>query len=56
MEKRLYLTYSEWATDNIMENIVILRNLILWNYMNDGSLVMHNNNEIRWDMNLCHLF
>ena len=46
MENQLYLTQSDWNAEKIMENIIKLQMLILWDYVIDGSLVVFEDNEI----------
>lgn len=43
---------SKWNTVEIMKNIKELQILILWDYNINGSLIMYNDNEIKWDMDV----
>jgi hypothetical protein len=52
MKNQLYITQSKWTPVEIMKYILKLQILILWDYNIDGSLVMYNDNDIRWDMNV----
>ncbi len=48
MEEQLYLHNPEWTIEIIMKNILKLERLILWDYIIEGSLIVYNNNEIAW--------
>lgn len=50
MSNQLYLTPSKWTIAYMMKKMLKLQKLILWEYIINGSLIMRDDNEIRWDM------
>jgi len=52
MKNQSYLTQSMWRPAKIMKYILKLQMLILWDYDINGSLVMYNDNEIIWDIDV----
>jgi hypothetical protein len=52
MKNQFYLTRSMWTSTIIKNFIKKLQTLILWDYDINGSLVIYNDNDIRWDMDV----
>ena len=52
IKNQLYLSQSMWTSVKIKKYIMKLQMLILWDYDINGSLVMYNDNDIRWDMDV----
>jgi len=48
--KELYATSKKWTLSKFMKKIKALRELVMWDYLIDGSLITYNNNEIAWDI------
>jgi len=53
MNELIFLEQSMWTPTKIMKYILKLQNLILWDYHISGSLVIYNDNNIKWDMDVC---
>ncbi len=50
IKNQLYQSNSTWTSDIIKKYILKLQMLVLWDYDINGFLVMYNDNEIKWDM------
>ncbi|MFX1569845.1 MAG: hypothetical protein ACFFCV_15945 [Promethearchaeota archaeon] len=55
MKNLLNLTKSKWTSTIIMHYILKLQKLILRDYDINGSLVIYNDNDIRWDIDVSFL-
>lgn len=52
LNNRLYAKSKKWTVQKFIRKIRKLQDLIMWDYIIDGSLVMYNNDEIRWDLDV----
>lgn len=52
MKYQLYGKSGEWNCKAIAYRLQKLRNLILYDYMIEGSLIVYRTNQIEWDLNV----
>lgn len=50
--KELYANSKKWTIVKFMKKIKVLQELIMWDYMIEGSLTMYDSNEIAWDVDV----
>jgi len=46
---------TEWNITYIVKKVVLLQQLILWDYIINGSLIIYHNNEIKWDIDVAFI-
>ncbi|MFX1306230.1 MAG: hypothetical protein ACFFDG_05355, partial [Promethearchaeota archaeon] len=49
---QLYSTSANWNAKQFIRKIQQLQDLILWDYSINGSLVLYNNRDITWDLDI----
>jgi len=52
VKKELYAKSKKWSVSKFLKKISSLQELIMWDYLIAGSLIMYNNEEIVWDLNV----
>ena len=50
--EELYSKSKKWTIRRILRKINTLQELIMWDYMIEGSLTMYDSNEIAWDVDV----
>jgi hypothetical protein len=55
IRNELYGLSKSWDCEKILSELQKLRNLILYDYILDGSIVIYYYNKIEWDLDVCFL-
>lgn len=56
MEEQLYTSHTKWSCKVILKDILRLQKLVPYDYDINGSLIIYDNWEIFWDLDVSIVF